>query len=202
MAFLLLLVGVWAAGVRPRVLQAPDRKHLSASAFQWFLWMYVLLTSFLYLSMITETIIDIPENLVILLLISSGTWVAGQNLGKKKDGESVQQEPEANASPPAHAQGEPSKEPPARKQDQRPDDAKTVGKAPALNAKNLVKGDLSRAQLLIWNAAVAIAFVGQVYATRQMPELPDSILVLMGISSGTYLTQKQLNPRTDEQQQT
>jgi hypothetical protein len=44
-----------------------------------------------------------------------------------------------------------------------------------------------RLQVVIWTAVLGVVFVDSVMRVMSMPEFPESLLVLMGISNGTYL---------------
>ena len=44
-----------------------------------------------------------------------------------------------------------------------------------------------RLQVVIWTLVLGAVFVGAVLQTMSMPEFPETLLVLMGISNGTYL---------------
>ncbi|MCK5467548.1 MAG: hypothetical protein KAI99_03540, partial [Cyclobacteriaceae bacterium] len=44
-----------------------------------------------------------------------------------------------------------------------------------------------RFQILIWTIVLGIIFIVEVISNLQMPEFDDTLLMLMGISSGTYI---------------
>jgi hypothetical protein len=44
-----------------------------------------------------------------------------------------------------------------------------------------------RLQLVIWTVVLGVVFVWSVAEVMSMPEFPETLLVLMGISNGTYL---------------
>jgi hypothetical protein len=46
---------------------------------------------------------------------------------------------------------------------------------------------LHRFQIAVWTAVLGLIFVATVYVQLSMPDLNDQLLLLMGISSGTYL---------------
>jgi hypothetical protein len=47
--------------------------------------------------------------------------------------------------------------------------------------------DLHRFQIVTWTLVLGVVFVHAVYTDLAMPEFDQSLLALMGISSGTYL---------------
>jgi hypothetical protein len=46
---------------------------------------------------------------------------------------------------------------------------------------------LHRFQIVIWTLVLGFIFWRPVYETLAMPEFPGTLLVLMGISNGTYI---------------
>lgn len=46
---------------------------------------------------------------------------------------------------------------------------------------------LHRCQIALWTAIIVVIYLTMVYGTMSLPDIPDSMLVLMGISGGTYL---------------
>lgn len=52
--------------------------------------------------------------------------------------------------------------------------------------------DLSRAQLLFWTVITLIIFFTKSYAAGEIWDVPDALLILMGISQAGYVTRKQL----------
>ena len=46
---------------------------------------------------------------------------------------------------------------------------------------------LHRCQMALWTVVVATMFVVGVVTTMHLPDIPDQLLLLMGISGGTYL---------------
>lgn len=49
---------------------------------------------------------------------------------------------------------------------------------------------IHRFQMVVWTIVLTLIFVYEVYKTLSMPEFSDTLLTLMGISSGTYVTLK------------
>jgi hypothetical protein len=47
-----------------------------------------------------------------------------------------------------------------------------------------------RFQMVVWTAVLTLVFVYEVFRTFAMPEFSSTLLTLMGISSGAYLTLK------------
>jgi hypothetical protein len=46
---------------------------------------------------------------------------------------------------------------------------------------------LHRCQIALWSAVVVLMFLVQLFDSMHLPEIPNNLLVLMGISGGTYL---------------
>jgi hypothetical protein len=44
--------------------------------------------------------------------------------------------------------------------------------------------------MVVWTVVLTLIFVHEVYATLSMPQFSDTLLTLMGISSGTYVALK------------
>jgi hypothetical protein len=70
-----------------------------------------------------------------------------------------------------------------------PDEAKSHGfLTDIMSDENGIS--IHRFQMVIWTVVLALIFVHEVYKTLGMPQFPDTLLTLMGISSGTYVALK------------
>jgi hypothetical protein len=54
------------------------------------------------------------------------------------------------------------------------------------------RASLGRVQLLVWNLGVALIFLKVVFLKSELPDIPEGVLWLMGVSSGAYLGGKKL----------
>ena len=58
--------------------------------------------------------------------------------------------------------------------------------------------DFQRFQVLAWTVILGLAFVVKVFSERVMPTFDTNVLLLMGISSGAYLTFKKVGTERDK----
>ncbi len=131
------------------------------------LWFFLVVTSFLFIWRIT-TADEIPDSMLALLGIGSGTALgaAAIDAGKGADGAAAAQMPAADLE--KHYQSEGFLR-----------DILSDGRNGAYS--------FHRFQILIWTLVLALLFVHSVWERLAMPEFSATLLMLQGISAGTYL---------------
>lgn len=131
----------------------------SLSRTQHAFWIVLVLLSYVLVYMITSNLDSLSGSSLVLIVISSGTAVAGQLI--------------SNGSEAAAAMTR----------------AGSKGFVHDLIYDN--DGvSLTRMQIVVWTITLGVIFANQVYVNLKMPEFSATLLTLMGISSGTYLTGK------------
>lgn len=52
------------------------------------------------------------------------------------------------------------------------------------------KASLSRFQMFVWTFVIGFSFLYVLILNNEIPEIPDNVLTLLGISGGTYVISK------------
>ena len=129
-------------------------------------WFFLVLFSFIFISLINGTLTEIPNTILGLMGIAGGTFLGSELVDSAR-----RNRPENRAKPPARASRE------------------------FTGFFNDIFSDAGgvafhRFQMFVWTLALGAIFVIRVLRNLHMPEFDASILGLMGISSGTYLGMK------------
>jgi hypothetical protein len=147
--------------------------QLSTSKFQWFLWLVVVLFSYVFLWVLRArqghygAITDVPANLLAVLGFSTTTAVAakGITVGYLKSGSTS-----------------------------KPDPASAKG---GLLVDDSGVPELAKIQMIGFTFIAILIFLADVlhqarggHPTAQLPNIDSSLLVLMGISQGGYIGKK------------
>jgi hypothetical protein len=198
----------YAVGQRP---SAPQKSPFSLALVQMAFWFYLVLAAYVYICVSTHQV-HIPMGSVLGLLgISSTTGLAAVFVDKQKDASSQSQRNSllaeqaalksriADLFSAAIAAGSAAETELVNKKSRlaEVDAAITQLPPPSVPAISesflqdvLNDGDgisFHRFQIAIWTIVLGIVFVWAVYRNISMPEFDASLLILMGISSGTYV---------------
>ncbi len=144
--------------------------RMSVSLTQAFLWTLAVGASVLMYGVSRLEVPDIPVSLWVLMGMSAATGVIGHYQADSVNKERISRDPKAKAE----------------------------REAPSLKQLVMVKlpdgtddPDLSKAQLLFWTAITLTIFVIKSYIAGTLWDVPESLLVLMGISQMGYMSRQQ-----------
>jgi hypothetical protein len=180
------------AGINPilRVVTTPNG-YASLSQFQIVLWTFVVGTSVIYVMALSGELITITSGTLILLGISGTATLGSQFQSNMEDAKAL-----AAATPvtvPALVAIPATAVIPSA----APTSTATAGTPPALHAtswSDLVISDgqidVTRLQMLYFTLVIAAFVIMTVVSNYQIPEIPQSFLILMGISNGVYVAAK------------
>jgi hypothetical protein len=138
----------------------------SLSQFQMLVWTFVVSASLIYVMSLSGVLIDVPNGMLALLGIS-GAATVGTQIHDANQRRALQQTPQIqNYASAAH----------------RPEWA------------DLVMGDgevdVSRVQMLFFTLISAAYVLIRIVSSYTLPDIPDGVVVLMGVSNGVYFTSK------------
>jgi hypothetical protein len=171
---LVTLVALFALGYCTNALRdsTPDpgpgkKRPYSLARTQIAFWTYLVVSSFVFLYLVTGSLETITSGVLVLIGISTGTLVGGAIIDQAKATTA------ANAPPPTPPA--PAPEPP--KSDNFFFDLISDAKGATIH----------RFQMVVWTLVLGAMFVIEVYTNLQMPDFDPMLLTLMGISGGTYV---------------
>lgn len=151
-------------------LQSPDGDY-SVSRFQVMAWTIVVVSSWVYVYLHTGKQVSFPDSVMYLMGISIGSMTGAKILSTTKSqtlGGGV-------AAGGAAAAG---------------GDKKSLGAVIANMLSDNGQPSTMRYQMFVWTVVAAMFFLRQVWATDALWDVPNGLLVLMGISHGGYLLDK------------
>lgn len=162
-------------GFMDLIITREDEKY-SISRLQFYLWTAFVMIGFCAVFMATYKIPDIPQNLYLLMGVNLSAAVVSTaiTLGKEKGKVPV-------------------------------NNGGTPGFVKDIFFEGEDSLDLARTQMFVWTIISLLAFSVMLYRTFRdgMPALPDipiGLVVLMGLSQGSYLGAKAVKPASTEQQ--
>jgi hypothetical protein len=176
---------------------SPDgvaKRHVSLSKVQTAIWTAIVLPCWFLVWQATGSY-DVPEEVLVLLAVSVTTLAAGSAIpsGKNERSEKRRVELEniktqiANIPTPTALD--------TLELNKAKADLKSLDKPPPLSGivDDGSSVSLSKVQNLLWTGILGLIFVIQTVANKQLPEFDPTLLMLMGLSSGTYVSMKALN---------
>jgi hypothetical protein len=168
-------------------LIATRKGYASLSQLQIILWTFLVGASAIYVMTLSGNLIEISNGTLVLLGIT-GTAVLGSKLQSNVEDKNASALSAAPAPPQAlaSAQAPDGVLPPARVAEA------DLPHVPRWSDLLISDGeiDVSRVQMLFFTVITAV-FVGmKVLNSYTIPEIPESFLILMGISNGVYITNK------------
>jgi hypothetical protein len=172
---LVLLVGFVSllsksAGVHPLdLIITSDDNRFSLSRLQFWLWFVVVIISWGAISWATRRLYTVPDNLYILIGVNVAATVASSAIAVTKG-----VHPRAN----------------------KPNFFKDI----FMDSKQTL--DLPRIQMFIWTIIIVVGYVAVVIehyrqGLPSLPNIPEGLIVLMGISHGAYLGTKAAEKTVD-----
>lgn len=197
----ILLASYWCLARKTKMLCDADTNYYSLGKSQMAFWGLLVVLSFAGVWILTGTMERIPPQALILLGISGATGLSAVVIGNSKKAE-IQtkltelrqeeqklQEQQANA-PPAFSQA--SKD---RLAAIKPEIVSKSKQLEAGQSKGFWRdicddgngASFHRLQVVIWTMVLGAVFVRTVAQVMSMPEFPETLLTLLGISNATYL---------------
>jgi hypothetical protein len=157
---LLFALGFWTNALRDSTPdpQGNAKRPYSLARTQIAFWTYLVVSSFVFLYLVTGSLETITSGVLVLLGISTGTLVGGAIVDSAK------------AMPPPPAPGPASS-----------------GNFFYDLISDAQGATIHRFQMVVWTVVLGVMFVIEVYTNLQMPEFDSTLLTLMGISGGTYV---------------
>jgi hypothetical protein len=177
-SMLLLFVGTGWAGLYTGMLK--DGSSYSLSRTQMAFWFLLIVVAFLFIAMVAgDPNVQIPNSVLGLMGISAATGLAATAI----DGKPSVAAPQAVPPVPPDGQspipaGQPSTNLPFGQL------LRNFGRAMVSRGDTV---DLDRLQIVVWTLVLGAIFAKSVYTDLAMPDFDNSLLGLMGISSGTYI---------------
>ncbi len=187
----------------------------SLAKVQWFIWLYFIILSFLFIFGITGATDILLTSMLILMGISTGTAVSGLTIGINKKSKLQEQIDKLKSRSLALAVEKSTLNETLKKGDnlkakieleykereliEIKAKLKSIGKATEPRRSKWFFSDIVsdgngisvyRTQFLIWTVVILIVFVTSVIKDWSIPNLSDELLGLMGISSAGYLGMK------------
>jgi len=198
-------------GFHPVMPKRSELAQYSLAKVQMAWWLFFVVSAFLFIWLAVGDFNSLTTSTLVLLGISAGTTVASkmvasskqatvQDLAAKKDAlqKQADQLSSAGGGAPTEAQRQEldSKKIQVAQADTQlnqltlpPAEAKSQGLlTDIMSDENGVS--IHRFQMVAWTVVLTLIFVYEVYKTFSMPEFNNTLLTLMGISSGTYVTLK------------
>jgi hypothetical protein len=170
-------------------------------------WLFFVVSAFLFIWLALGDFNSLTTSTLVLLGISVGTAAGSKMIdsGKQKTAQDLRATtaalrqalpPAANAEPAVQASLQATRsiqaaqaEAQAHDLERRPGDMTSVGfLTDIMSDENGVS--VHRFQMVVWTAVLTSVFLYEVFRTFAMPEFSSTLLTLMGISSGAYLTLK------------
>jgi hypothetical protein len=193
-----------------------DRKPFSLGRTQMALWFFLVIASYPFLWLTTGDLGTITTSLIGLMGISAGTALGATviDIGKRNaaiaDKEKllaqrkalntrISEIKEATSMSPQPQNLDSLKTELDNKRSRLAEVEQQILRTPAAERGRVSKGffldvvsdcngvSFHRFQILAWTIVLGIIFIAEVYNNLRMPEFSETLLALMGISSGTYI---------------
>ena len=168
------------------VLEKPRNRAYSLARVQMAVWTLLIALAFLYVWCLTRDYSGVLNTTALVLMgISTGTLAtaAGVDSQKLKTNEQTLEDEEAKL---AAAGGQPAVPPKVQALKNQTQACKSEG----FFRDILTSADgpsLHRLQFILWTVVLMVVFATGVWETLTMPEFDETLLGLMGISSGAYV---------------
>ena len=179
LSMLLLFVGTGWAGLYTGMLK--DGPNYSLSRTQMAFWFLLIVVAFLFIALVAgDPNVQIPNSVLGLMGISAATGLAATAIDGKPGAVAAQ-----TVEPPVPPDS-PNPMPAQQCSEKLPfgERLRTFAKAMVSRGDTV---DLDRLQIVVWTLVLGSIFVKSVFTDLAMPDFDNSLLGLMGISSGTYI---------------
>lgn len=170
----------------------------SLAQVQMAAWFFLVISSYVFIWLVTGDMNNMPESVLILMGISIGTTLGARMIDQNKQNSVLSKVPEELVDIEAKI----------KECESLPDDAEAQKRKQGLEEQRTILKNktepksqgfwddiisdsygtsLHRLQALVWTIVFGVIFCHKVYQNLAMPEFNSTLLALMGISSGTYL---------------
>jgi hypothetical protein len=173
----IVIAASWRVLAKRDMLRAPGtapaaQRPYSLARVQMMWWFFLTLASYLFIGLITgDYSSTITGTVLVLTGISAGTTLLAG---------AIDQRPPDNPAPAVAAAPAPP--------------VMSVGIWQDI-VSDALGPNIHRYQMAVWTVVLGIVFVWSVYQVLAMPQFSETLLALMGISSGTYVGLKNNEPR-------
>lgn len=170
----------------------------SLAQIQMAMWFFLVISSYIFIWLVTGDMNNIPESVLMLMGISIGTTLGARMIDQNKQNSILAKSSEELTvikTKIKECESHPD-DPEAQKTKQ---DLESQRDAISIRTDPMSQGfwndiisdsfgtSLHRLQALVWTVVLGFIFCNKVYLDLAMPEFNPTLLALMGISSGTYL---------------
>ena len=161
-----------------------ERAPYSLARFQLAFWGLLVIAAYIFIWMITGELDTITGSVLALLGIGSGTALGAAMIDQGKDEKKEAAESAAAAAVTAAPAETAATTPAAAPKPVKPVTTRGFLKDVLSDESGI---SIHRLQLFVWTLVLGIIFCTVVYGNLEMPQFSNTLLGLMGISSGTYL---------------
>lgn len=164
-----VMAGFLAMGLKNNILKDDANMYYSLSRTQLLYWTVIFSGAYLYICNETGALPDIPGSLLAILGISAATMAAGKVIEND-------QKPKTEIDPKAHSEG---------------------FFHDILSDRSSI--NIQRLQNVMFNVLFGLIFIQRTVSSNLLADFDNNILLMMGISAGTYAGLKATEPTKDQQ---
>jgi len=192
--FLLLKYGRTSAALRTYHAESP----YSLAQVQMAAWFFLVISSYVFIWLVTGDMNNMPESILLLMGISTGTTLGARIIDQRKLDTSLPKLKDELTLVDAKLKefkGLPDDSEATLRKQELEDQRSTIKDKIEPRSKGLWNDIISdsygtslhRLQAVMWTIVFGLIFCYKVYQDLAMPEFNPTLLTLMGISSATYL---------------
>lgn len=163
-----VMAGFLAMGLKNNILKDDANLYYSLSRTQLLYWTVIFSVTYLYICNETGALPDIPGSLLAILGISAATMATGKLIEND-------QKPKTEIDPKAHSEG---------------------FFHDILSDRSSI--NIQRLQNVLFNILFGLIFIQKTVSSNLLPDFDNNILLMMGISAGTYAGLKATEPTKDQ----
>lgn len=163
-----VMAGFLAMGLKNNILKDDANIYYSLSRTQLLYWTVIFSGAYLYICNETGALPDIPGSLLAILGISAATMAAGKVIEND-------QKPKTDIDPKAHSEG---------------------FFHDILSDRSSI--NIQRLQNVMFNVLFGLIFIQRTISSNLLADFDNNILLMMGISAGTYAGLKATEPTKDQ----
>ncbi len=163
-----IMAGFLAMGLKNNILKDDSNLYYSLSRTQLLYWTVIFSVTYLYICNETGALPDIPGSLLAILGISAATMATGKVIEND-------QKTKTEIDPKAHSEG---------------------FFHDILSDRSSI--NIQRLQNVLFNILFGLIFIQKTVSSNLLPDFDNNILLMMGISAGTYAGLKATEPTKDQ----
>ncbi|WPV00547.1 hypothetical protein SNE26_02050 [Mucilaginibacter sp. cycad4] len=163
-----IMAGFLAMGLKNNILKDDSNLYYSLSRTQLLYWTVIFCVTYLYICNETGALPDIPGSLLAILGISAATMATGKVIEND-------QKTKTEIDPKAHSEG---------------------FFHDILSDRSSI--NIQRLQNVLFNILFGLIFIQKTISSNLLPDFDNNILLMMGISAGTYAGLKATEPTKDQ----